>query len=1160
MKSAPIHFFILRRKKGFFYSDGFTLIVTVALMVLLMILAVAMLSLSGVSLRTSSTALERGRAMANARAALIMAIGELQRHAGPDTRVTARADILSEVDDDHPPVLGVWRSWEGRDHSTTGMPIVPNYNLKKQAWDSSNPSRRFLGWLTSGDPSTLKNPTVPPNVTPGSNKVTLVGNGSVGSSGIRQQIHLSPVMINKNTEKGAYAWWIGGENQKARLPNPVKPNNDTTADWSMFAKSHSVADPKVFRMEKLLQDAAPALKAISLLQSDLIADNGTLPVSREFFHDLSATSTGLLINTATGGWRKDLSLLTENWSNLGTRNLPFFQVTPGNNLNYSIPTVSDYRPTRSLFYPWAFNSNNPGAFPIYQNGPVRSWANLQEWATLYKNPKVMGSTLPLSVNAYSERCYPSDQISCYNYLHLTRFVPVLARVQWIFSYWAQPTPPPAPPNRFDPCLLMTPVITIWNPYNVALNLTQLPLQYVTREPLPNAFRFTVNGVANSKYAGLTKGVPNQPLYLLDSPATLTYNIPDLGGSRLMPGECRVFSPLASSRAPAANYASINLTKGFKPGGGFFFPLKRDDGSVYSGLPSGATVRATAKFDTAISAQEGGSVGIYLDMRYPSNGGIDDYGDVRLAYRMRIPGSMMNDIYQELTSLGSASVGQASGTPVPFLTTIFGARTASNTHLPAKGFVQSSPLNCYSEVTNMHPVNAGFDYSFEPLTGAGGSSWPGSDASGSGFIVTGFQSADGLKRCIINELPIKPLQSLGELQHWDIRYDNPNPPYSFNIIGNSDATPLIAANSAMDSTSGRHDDSYCANHLLFDDWFVSSITPKSTNFGRPPSSETFQKTFTDFVSGTNPLPNRAYQPIAADVATANTGNLGSLTTFIASRESWRTVASRLEVEGMFNVNSTSVPAWRALLGHARKQKIPFQNATGFGLSNPQDYAFTRFSISGDSEATSIGSSGSFSDCAEFAGYRTLADSQLTQLAVEIVKQVRQRGPFLSLSEFVNRQLSSGNLALAGTIQAALNALADNSSLNPFARIQARSKLSNGNPPLANQTSYLYRQAAIGYNTYGIPGWTRQADVLRSLAPILSARDDTFTIRAYGDARDTTGQTVTARAVCEAVVRRTRDFVNPADAADILTSPTSPINQAFGRRFEIISFRWLCPEEI
>jgi hypothetical protein len=241
-----------------------------------------------------------------------------------------------------------------------------------------------------------------------------------------------------------------------------------------------------------------------------------------------------------------------------------------------------------------------------------------------------------------------------------------------------------------------------------------------------------------------------------------------------------------------------------------------------------------------------------------------------------------------------------------------------------------------------------------------------------------------------------------------------------------------------------------------------------------------------------------------------------------------------------------------------------------VSGAQDYVNSRFSVAGDVEAKSISpapTSGQFSAAAEFTGYRKLTSAVLDRFAQEIVNEVRLRGPFLSLSEFVNRQLSSGNLALAGTIQAALNTLAADSSINPYSVIQSRStKVDLANLPDPGNTGYGigldkgFPEAAEGYSAYGLPGWTRQADVLRPIAPILSARDDTFTIRAYGDARDKSGKIITARATCEAVVRRTRDFVDPTDAPEIATLPTSAANLSFGRRYEIISFRWLNDSEI
>jgi hypothetical protein len=252
----------------------------------------------------------------------------------------------------------------------------------------------------------------------------------------------------------------------------------------------------------------------------------------------------------------------------------------------------------------------------------------------------------------------------------------------------------------------------------------------------------------------------------------------------------------------------------------------------------------------------------------------------------------------------------------------------------------------------------------------------------------------------------------------------------------------------------------------------------------------------------------------------------------------------------------------LLGHARKQRIPYVRESGnswdAGLSAETDHAVTRFSVSGDTKAGEAGTSGDFPEANDFAGYRTLDDKFLDSLADKVVEQVRLRGPFLSLAEFVNRQLSSGDLALAGTLQAALNA-ATSGSDNPLAAVEALSTRSLAVPPNAADAEYKFPAAAAGYSGYGLPGWTRQADLLRPLAPILSIRDDTFTIRAYGDARDAAGR-ILARAVYEAVVRRTRNFSDPAEAPDLLNPPTQPANKTYGRRFQLVSSRWLAADEV
>jgi hypothetical protein len=1137
-------------------------------MILLTLVAVGLLGLSAISLRGASLDAAQAEARANARLALMLAIGELQKNAGPDTRVTAPADILAQS---NPPLTGVWRSWEGTDHETAGTfagrPITPAYGNKIQPLPSGG---RFLTWLVSGTGSAITTADAPnlASKTSTGSTIALVSSRSLDAGDLRQ-VHLDPVAV---ATRGAMAWWVSGENQKARIPEPYQPSADNAARWSVIAKSHSAADPKPFGLDPLLDDPAPAAKAITRSSLDLLVGNRTAAPSRRFFHDLSTASTGLLTNTATGGWRKDLSLLTESWDKQPKSGLPLFQITPTVSSAAAIPTSGSPLAAKSMLYPWAAYRGSGGDPPIYQHGPVTSWANLIDWATHYKRVSA-SSNGRITSPIHSVMITSADK---FGFLHKVRVLPLVARMQWVFSHSARLITGSNPP-LYEPRLLLTPVITMWNPYNVEIT-SPATLQFRIPRPLPVALKYTVNGQTHPNYNAVMGGALNN----LPALGAGSLNFSINSAFTLMPGETRLFSP--QSTTPVESSASLALEPGYRSGGGHFFLVKGPAGQALA-VAGSANIMADAKFDTTYTDygnnQVASGVGIYLDMLLPGS------GDTRhLVYRMVYTPEMANAVYPPLINMASATLSQCASSPQTFLSTIFGARTASNTHLAAKGLVQSSPLVNYTAMGKKdeeertisrhyggtaHPVNSPFDYSFVKHASGGDSQLPNaSDASGRGYIITGFNKADGLSRCVIAELPVRPLASLAELTNWDLRYENPIPPFAINLIGNSDATPLLPPDKVFNSNDAglaenlQYDDSYCANHLLFDDWFVSSIAPDPTDFGS--SGRNQKETYAGFLSGAAPLANRAYRPIPQDLAGADDPD-ARFKQNVEPINAWRTIASRLEVEGMFNVNSTSVTAWRALLGHARDQRVPHIRESSRGwsvaLADATDHVWSRFSIAGDTEAGTPGTSGIFPEATEFAGYRTVDDGFLDALAEEVVAQVRARGPFLSLSEFVNRQLSSGDLALAGTIQAALNQLAENTATDPFDEIKPLSTVASTNPPSPPRATYdeeyKFREAAAGYSAYGLPGWTRQADILRPLAPILSARDDTFTIRTYGDARDAQGRII-ARVWCEATVRRTRAFIDAAEAADLITAPALSANRMFGRRFEVISFRWLAPGEV
>jgi hypothetical protein len=176
----------------------------------------------------------------------------------------------------------------------------------------------------------------------------------------------------------------------------------------------------------------------------------------------------------------------------------------------------------------------------------------------------------------------------------------------------------------------------------------------------------------------------------------------------------------------------------------------------------------------------------------------------------------------------------------------------------------------------------------------------------------------------------------------------------------------------------------------------------------------------------------------------------------------------------------------------------------------------------------------------------------KLARAIVKEVRKRGPFLSLADFINRRVGTDReLAKSGAVQSALDSMD-----------VAINKNQNTSRSVASDVAsrFQFPEAEQGAINYGGPSFVKQADILTPIAPVLSARSDSFIIRAYGEAVDKAGK-VTAQAWCEAVVERDRDFVDVSERAETLPTSLARIsNIKFGRRFKLISFRWLNSSEI
>jgi len=207
---------------------GFALVATISVMVLLVMVALAMISLSSIELRSSRRNEAMAQAKANARMALILAIGDLQMTMGPDQRISASAGILDarpesididEVNQAH--LTGVWGSWKWQPGEKS-----PDYRKIKED--------RFLRWLTSDPQPEALNDLAYPMASP-IDPVILVGAQSVADP--KDQVMASRIQLGKNKGglKGAVAWSVFDEGQKARISLSDAPTNSLAAEIERLA-------------------------------------------------------------------------------------------------------------------------------------------------------------------------------------------------------------------------------------------------------------------------------------------------------------------------------------------------------------------------------------------------------------------------------------------------------------------------------------------------------------------------------------------------------------------------------------------------------------------------------------------------------------------------------------------------------------------------------------------------------------------------------------------------------------------------------------------------------------------------------------------------------------------------------------------------------------
>ena len=1140
------------------------------MMVLLTVVAVGLLTLSTISLRGASQSDANQIARANARVALMLAIGDLQKQLGPDQRITTTADQrLSGTD-------GSQTSANAKRSHWTGV---------YRAWPSTSvtrPTPEFFSWLVSGNSSTVAN-AASADQAPGADEIEMVGSGTLGTSS-DARVSVPPVKVGKSAANGSrMAWWVGDQGVKAALSTPPVSTDSSFAARRLnlqgaprnAAELASVGTNKPFG--SLAPDDARTALISDWSQASFLASDVKAP--QELFHDLAPFSSGLLTNVTAGGFRKDLSMQLERpSSNAPTTALYTVGGEAGINLQELWVYYNLYKEIKKSGGPnYTTGGRVPTAGPYLQVDPTPTdCANDDEF--FMKQPVVISYQIVLSFKT----------------------LPVLVGSTTV--------------NRLQ--VVADPVLTFWNPLDVPVVVPAGTTFSVKWWQIPYDLFISKKGGPFLKF----------PLAATFSNATATndgdanFLSLQVGGLQQMvfkPGEVIKMSQSGNTIAKSAvpDIHKLGGKSGFNYGGGVSMPVRdiagnfvdlaATDSITYKAIPNNLTAGKTSidgnspsganqhtrhfslthheyyvGDDRGTASTSLGIGGMFIDWDFGNKRlqATDDRGQSPPGIAgtkptsARLYANNLPNIFKSILEKDGREItaGEISANKAPFMMMSYNAKTENSSDLGTRTLSRFNPRALhvdFYDLTQSERDLLPYEFAIEPLT-----SWKNRNlevtSTGNAYFGGGLSAEFGANFVTTHSVPREPIVSLAAFQHsFANGFNMQKPKYGYgtlnarepmmpqisHAIGNSIACPIFAQDKSESTLAGGRpaaDHSYLANRALWDEWFLSGIAPQTN--GTFSKSRTQKVVATEFLTGKAKLPTVRYTPDLHGLdATklANTYFASSSPSDAATRE----IAALLRVDGLFNVNSTSIEAWKCLLGSLKNNPVIVRDATGAESISTADANTPVANLQAPQTGIAKGT-GSVApkDPDQWVGRRTLTDAEIDALARALVKEVRKRGPFLSLADFVNRRLSTNkDLARAGAIQSALDA--------PEAKINDAYTSGSRAVSSATTSRFTFPEAEKGPISFGSPGIVKQADILTPIAPVLSARSDSFIIRAYGEAVDGSGK-VTARAWCEATVQRGCEFVDSTDAAEKVITSISNLNKFFGRRFKLVSFRWLNPTEV
>ncbi len=1174
--------------------------ITLSLMILLTVIAVGLLTLASISLRASTQGEAMATARSNARLALMLAIGDLQVSLGSDRAVSANSEIISATPA-KAHLAGAWESWWDFDPSAGSL----SYDQEK--------TKRFRRWLVSAaDPKTTEVREFVSTAWQG-DTVELVGDNAMGGQAAASAKVVAgrvPVAREEGKAQGAYAWHVADEASKARINLYRDPSQNTTLAEKRALLAGQRPDPSVMKdtsgnplaclpTDRTLEDFDEATaisgKIIDLDQVDLLKN--ALGVIKPFRHDVTPYSLGLLTDVRGGGLKQDLSSVFEMGSGLPAE----FAGAKGEKLyasTHGITGISDpYWSTLAGYYNTFRNINSRDTNPAFAQAPT------DDDKFSLTNPVMPVTYFPGPVIAKVEVLYT--------------FVARESHSNWKNGLLQQ-----NPELGYMGHLVYSPLVTLHNPYNVSISFDKMKMSI---RNVPIGFRFYVNGRAQSTRMvpitdmfvnGGQRGEKSFTINIANwtNPASTTTTGPIVMkpgqtlvcGTYLDPnsvfggGNGSSFFDYQNNLTGTAT-APINAKPGFAgpcvgfdidwltpTHDGFAVPNSEqsDNGVAILGLRAAddiymeyqvmqPSLGLNTAFEVTASLTTMGKTIDYggLSFQYQDGSTLEGFFGNKL-HRYPTAGTMkvntaivpntnpINDHAQAKTvALFSTYARTTNGgvyetgarTPGAGVNTLHDGRLAGKPYLfhnPARTVVRmnlkTEKAGSHSHEMNFQWVKGNADDLFEI------------DATYRSRALTA-NTNKGIKSGSYLELPSGPLQTIADFRRSNALTSFYLPNF-VQPVANSHASPLISTNKVTQSDPAVAsyellDHSVLANHALYDRFYFSTFATRG--------NATPAAVFEEFMDGSRPLPSQAFLPYLPPGRSAATAKAGLFTSGKPNDTAYQNAAQYQLVRGAFNVNSTSVQAWKAMLGSLRHNEVTTLWAKNTALENiaTTDAPIMAMSLLNGGAIGGAVAANKIDDAKtnEWNGYRQLSDAQLEALAKEIVEQVRARGPFLSFSEFVNRQVGAESEA---TLSGALETAISRSGINKDAFAGQTTPIELGD--LSDNKLYNYKTPAscVGNPAAGAPGWIGQGDLLRILEPAATVRSDTFVVRVCGEAWNPEGK-VTARAYAEAVVQRFPDFVDPADPPSVnahTAGTASRANRVFGRRLSVVSFRWLSSNEI